>query len=123
VSEDGVKSLCGTHQSVRLAPDSHTRYEEVEEMAYIVAIHDVSDPDSFWGAAGSLELPADVKIVSTYPRADGSRAVCLWEADSVDKVRGIVDGAAGDISNNEFFEVDPGHAATTGLPVSSTTGS
>ena len=90
-------------------------------MAYIVAIHDVSDPDGFWGAAGSLELPADVKIVSTYPRADGSRAVCLWEADSVQKVRDIVDGAAGDISNNEFFEVDPGHAATTGLPVSSTT--
>ena len=52
-------------------------------MAYIVAIHDVSDPEGFWGAAGSLELPADVKIVSTYPRADGSRAVCLWEADSV----------------------------------------
>ena len=54
--------------------------------------------------------------------ADGTRAVCLWEADSVEKVRDVVDGAAGDISNNEFFEVDPGHPATSGLPVSSAAG-
>ena len=88
-------------------------------MAHTVAIHEVEDPERFWGAAGSIDLPEGVAILSTYPRADGTRAVCLWEADSADSVREIVEGAAGDISHNEFFEVDPGHPATTGLPVSS----
>ena len=31
-------------------------------------------------------------------------------------VRQIVEGAAGDSSRNEFFEVDPKHAAARGLP-------
>jgi hypothetical protein len=85
-------------------------------MAYIVAIHDISDPEAFWGAASSAELPSGVKILSTYPQEDGSRAVCLWEADSVDTVRDAVNGLAGDFSHNEFFEVDPQHPGTTGLP-------
>lgn len=31
-------------------------------------------------------------------------------------VRQIVEGAAGDSSRNEFFEVDPKHAGARGLP-------
>ena len=85
-------------------------------MSYIVAIHDISDPERFWGAAGASEFPPGITLHSSYPRSDGSRAVCLWEADSVDAVRELIAGATGDASDNEFFEVDTRHANVLGLP-------
>ena len=87
-------------------------------MAYIVAIHDISDPDRFWGAADPSAIPPGIALHSSYPRQDGARAVCLWEAESADRVRELLDSVAGDASRNEFFEVDAGHAGTIGLPAS-----
>jgi hypothetical protein len=84
-------------------------------MAYIVAIHDISDPDRFWGAADLSALPSGVTLHASYPRGDGSRAVCLWEADSVDTVRDLVESVTGDASRNEFFEADSQHAGARGL--------
>jgi hypothetical protein len=87
-------------------------------MTYVVAIHTVSDPERFWGGAaeGIAQLPPGVVLHSTYPTPGGTRAVCLWEADSVDIVRAIVDGGSGHASSNDFFEVDTKHPATSGLP-------
>ena len=91
-------------------------------MTYVVAIHDVSDPERFWGgAAESLaSLPQGVALRATFPQEGGAKAVCLWEADSVDAVRQVVDSAAGDTSRNEYFEVDSRHPGTRGLPEKST---
>ena len=82
---------------------------------YIAAIHTISDPEKFWSADTST-MPADVAVLSTFPNDDGSRALCLWEADSVETVRSLVDGMAGDAAKNEFFEVDEQHPSTRGLP-------
>jgi hypothetical protein len=84
-------------------------------MPSVVAIHDISDPDRFWSGADPSKLPPGVALHATYPRADGARAVCLWEADSVDTIRNLVDEVAGDSSRNEFFEADPEHAGAVGL--------
>jgi hypothetical protein len=89
-------------------------------MGYIVAIHDISDPQRFWGAAdANSEFPPGITLHATYPRGDSSRAVCLWEADSVDAVRQLIESVSGDASNNEFFEVDTSHAGVVGLPTAS----
>ena len=85
-------------------------------MAYVVAIHEISDPEGFWDTAGSSEIPEGITLHETYPREDGKRAVCLWEADSVDAVRELVDGLSGATSQNEFFEADSGHQGALGLP-------
>jgi hypothetical protein len=87
-------------------------------MGYIIAIHDISDPDRFWSAADTASIPSGVTLHNIYPRGDGSRAVCLWEADSVDTVRDVVEGASGDASRNEYYEVDAQHPGATGLPAS-----
>jgi hypothetical protein len=84
-------------------------------MAYIVAIHDISDPDRFWNAADPSALPPDIALHATYPRSDGSRAVCLWEADSVETVRNLIESTTGDASRNEFFEADAQHAGARGM--------
>ena len=81
---------------------------------HVVAIHSIRDAEKFWGAAEQAELPDGVALHATYPNEDGSKAVCLWEADSVDTVRELVDDAVGEVSTNEFFEVNEQNA--DGLP-------
>jgi hypothetical protein len=82
---------------------------------HIVAKHEISDPEQFWSAIeGAGEPPEGVSLHSTLPSPDGTKAVCVWEADSVETVRGVVEGTTGEWSRNEFFEVDAGKAQ--GLP-------
>jgi hypothetical protein len=81
---------------------------------HVIAIHSVSDPEGFWAAASSLDPPEGVTLHSTLPNDDGTRAVCVWEANSVDAVRDFVDGNSAGMSSNEFFEVNPENAR--GLP-------
>lgn len=91
---------------------------------YIVAVHNISDPEKF--VAGAVEaipkIPEDIKLHSSLPNAAGARAVCLWEADSIAKVRAFIEEGIegvpglGPFSSNEFFEVDPNHPLAMGLP-------
>jgi hypothetical protein len=89
-------------------------------MTYIVAIHEISDPERFWGAADPSRVPPGIALHQSYPREGGTRAVCLWEADSVAVVRDLIEDVVGDASNNEFFEVDTTHAGLRGLPTATT---
>ena len=79
---------------------------------YVIAIHDISDPDAFW--AEQPELPEGLELPTVAPSPDGTRAICIWKGDSVDAVREFVDGATGEIANNEFFAVNDENAQ--GLP-------
>jgi hypothetical protein len=81
---------------------------------HIVAIHEISDPETFWGAAEGMNLPEGTTLHSAIPNGDGTRAVCVWESDSVDTVRDFVDGNVGHVSKNEFFTVNEQNAV--GLP-------
>lgn len=87
-------------------------------MNYVVAIHSISDPQRFWDSAvdALAQLPAGVVLRATYPASGGAKAVCLWEADSVDAVREVLDSGPGDLSTNEYFEVDTKHPGALGLP-------
>lgn len=86
---------------------------------YIVAIHNITDPERFQTQAiESMHLiPADVKLHYSLPNVGGSRAVCLWEADSADTVKNIIENVAGlgEFSSNEYYEVDPSRPLTIGL--------
>ncbi len=91
---------------------------------HVIAIHDISDPQAFWGAAqASMDhLPEGTTLHSAIPSQDGSRTVCVWESDSVETVRNLVEDTVGHVSTNEYFPVDdkqaiglPGAVTTTGL--------
>jgi hypothetical protein len=79
---------------------------------HVIVIHSISDPDAFWGI--QLDLPAGTINPTVAPNNDGTRAVCIWETDSVETVRNLIEGAAGQISSNEYFAVDDGKAQ--GMP-------
>ena len=83
---------------------------------YVVVKHQISNPTKFReaGMAAVSKLPAGVKSHSFLPNADGSHAVCLWEADSIDAVKNILEPAVGDVSRNEYYQVDAKNAF--GLP-------
>ena len=79
---------------------------------YVIAIHEISNPDAFWG--GQLDLPEGTEVSVVLPSADGTHGVCVFKSDSVDTVRGIVDGATSAISKNEFHAINEHNAL--GLP-------
>ena len=81
---------------------------------FIVVEHSISDPKNFWEIAQAIKLPADLKIHSTLPNSDGTKAVCLWEGKEVKDVKNAVDGAVGKFSKNEYFSVEAKNAV--GLP-------
>jgi hypothetical protein len=62
-----------------------------------------------WTCRKATELP----IVA--PSSDGTRGVCVFKSDSVTTVRNLVEGAAEEISSNEYYTINDGNAQ--GLPV------
>ena len=81
---------------------------------YIVVEHKISNPKKFWDIAKEIKLPADLKIHSTLPNSDGTKAVCIWEGKEVNAVKNAVEGAVGQFSKNEYFSVETKNAV--GLP-------
>jgi hypothetical protein len=79
---------------------------------YVISIHSVSDPDAFWG--GQLDLPEGTELPIVAPSADGTRGVCVFKSDSVNTVRNLVEGAAGEISSNEYHAIN--EATRRGCP-------
>ena len=86
---------------------------------YITAIHQITDPEQFWQTARAVtppvgEFPPGITLHNTFANPDGTKAVCLWQAETVDQVRDLVDSAVGQFSQNEYFEVSKETAL--GLP-------
>jgi hypothetical protein len=79
---------------------------------YVATIHQVSDPEAFWG--GKLDLPEGTDLSVAVPSADGKRGVCIFRTDSLETIRGVVDGATSQVSRNEFYAINEGDAL--GLP-------
>jgi len=73
---------------------------------FVVVQHTISDPAVFWNSADPNALPGNVKLHHTFPTPDGTRAVCIWEADSIDAVRDILEPLVGGVSRNEYFQVE-----------------
>jgi hypothetical protein len=78
----------------------------MEVSVFIVVQHQVSDRSAFWAGAqqGMGALPSNLKLHQTLSAPDGSRAVCVWEAESIDAVKSFLDSAIKG-ATNDYFEV------------------
>jgi hypothetical protein len=75
---------------------------------YIVVQHSISNPTDFWSGAEQAmpKIPATAKLHHSFPTKDGTRAVCVWEAESVKWLRDFLEPLLGRSSKNEYFQVE-----------------
>lgn len=73
---------------------------------YVVVNHTITDTARFWATAESTTtgLPEGLKVIHTFPSPDGRRAVCIWEAGSVESVKNFLDPATAGMARNDYFE-------------------
>jgi hypothetical protein len=88
---------------------------------HAVIHHNVSDPAKWEITTKSImsmieqnRLPRGLKPLQYLPSVDGRKAVCVWEADSLDSLQRFLDQQTGGAARNEYFEVKD--AAAIGLP-------
>jgi len=92
---------------------------------YVLVQHTISEPAVFWNSADPRNLSPKVKLHHTFPTPDGTRAVCIWEAESVDAVRDLIEPQLGKVSRNEYFTVEnrEGFVRPSGVPETAAAGS
>lgn len=84
---------------------------------HVVVQHTIVDREKFAQAdAGAIAggAPSGERLQQFFPATDRSMAFCLWEADSVDALRGYLDPATAGVTENAYFEIDQPYAI--GLP-------
>ena len=75
---------------------------------FVTVIHRIHEPEGFQAAEDkALEtgLPSSVALPIHAATDDHKLGICIWEGESVDAVRGVVEGAVGPYANNEYFEM------------------
>lgn len=74
----------------------------------VIAHHNISDPEGFWGAAEEVtkNLPGNLKLHGVYPAMDGKTGTCLWEAGDAKEVQQFLDKNAGQFATNFCYEVN-----------------
>lgn len=75
---------------------------------FISVIHHIHDPEGFQAAEEkALEngLPPHVKLPIHAATEDHRLGICIWEGESLDAVRELVEAVVGPYSRNEYFEM------------------
>jgi hypothetical protein len=87
---------------------------------YIVVHHHLTNPARFWEIVAAWgTIPPGITLHQSLPARDDANIFCLWEADSIQAVREILDPPLENVARNEYFEVDASRA--TGLPAANRT--
>jgi hypothetical protein len=75
---------------------------------YVLVQHYISDPVTFWSDVRYAvdALPQHLVLHHVFPTADGTHAVCIWEADSVRDVKAFIETYVGHVSRNLYFQVE-----------------
>ena len=73
---------------------------------FIAIEHDIHDPEQFQECAEEVfPLPDELHVHQFYPATDMNRAVCLYEAPSIDRLSEYLDNKLGKSSTQQYFPV------------------
>ena len=75
---------------------------------FVTVIHRIHDPAGFQAAeakAMAAGVPPHVALPIHAATADHALGICIWEGESVDAVRKVVEGAVGPWAQNEYYEM------------------
>jgi len=82
---------------------------------FIVVEHTITNPEYFFGLASRVaEAPSGINALQFFPSVNKDRAVCLWEAKSVDALKGFLESLTAQSSRNTYYAVDS--TVAMGLP-------
>jgi hypothetical protein len=82
---------------------------------FIVVEHTITNPDVFFGLAARVgEAPSGIKALQFLPSVNKDRAVCVWQAKSVDALKSFLEALSAESSHNTYYAVDSTKAM--GLP-------
>ena len=82
---------------------------------FIVVEHTITNPDVFFGLAARVgEAPSGIKALQFFPSVNKDRAVCVWQANSVEALKGFLEPLSAAVSHNTYYVVDGTKAM--GLP-------
>ena len=90
---------------------------------HIIIQHRITDPEKFFAMEPDEVLaaaPPGTQGRQFLVSKDSSSAVCLWESDSIDTLRGFMDGMTAEAADNSYYEVDT--ERSMGLPESAAAG-
>ena len=74
---------------------------------YILVQHTVSDPAAVWQRAQQAvsSIPASLKLHHSFPSPNGRKAVCIWEAASIESLKTFLEPMMGPEAHNQYIEV------------------
>lgn len=82
---------------------------------FIVVEHTITNADVFFGLASKVaDAPSGIHTIQFFPSVSKDRAVCLWEAKSIDALKGFLEPLTAQSSRNIYYAVDGTKAM--GLP-------
>ncbi len=82
---------------------------------FVVVEHAITNPGVFFGLVSkAAEAPSGIKALQFFPSTSKDRAVCLWEAKSVEAVKGFLEPLSAASSRNTYYTVDS--TTAMGLP-------
>ena len=83
--------------------------------------HIITDPQKWEQVTKNMmamveqgRVPQGLKALMYLPSADGRKANCLWEAQSLDTLKNFLDREIGTAARNDYFQINTG--AAFGLP-------
>jgi hypothetical protein len=83
---------------------------------FIVVEHTITNPDVFFTLPPRVaEAPSGINALQFFPSVSKDRAVCLWEAKSVDALKGFLEPLTAQSSRNTYYAVDS--TIAMGLPI------
>jgi len=82
---------------------------------YFVVEHTITNQDVFFGHVPIVTgAPSGIRALQFFPSMDKNQAVCLWEANSADALKGFLEPLIAKSSRNIYYTVDS--AKAIGLP-------
>lgn len=82
---------------------------------FIAIQHQIHDPKKFQKCAENVfPLPEHLKVCQFFPSTDMKKAVCLYEAPSIEELSQYLDGKLNGASTQSYFPIMTEHAI--GLP-------
>ena len=82
---------------------------------FIVVDHTITNSDVFFGLVEkAANAPAGLKVMQFLPSMSKDRGICLWDATSVDALKGFLEPLTAQCARNTYYTVDS--AKAMGLP-------